>query len=68
MNQEEQGTVIEVRPKALYRVRLVNGQVITAGLSSSLRHSVLRLLVGDQVKIRLSTNDPHRGQITRKAG
>jgi translation initiation factor IF-1 len=68
MNQEEQGTVIEVRPKALYRVRLVNGQVITAGLSSPLRHAVLRLLVGDQVKIRLSTNDPHRGQITRKAG
>jgi translation initiation factor IF-1 len=67
MTPEEQGTVIEVRPKALYRVRLVNGQVIIAGLSSSLRHAVIRLLVGDKVKIRLSTNDPHRGHITRKA-
>lgn len=64
---EARGTVIEVRPKALYRVRLENGAVVTAGLSSSLRHLVSRLVVGDQVLLRFSRNDPHRGQITRKA-
>ena len=67
MKPEERGTVIEVRPKALYRVRLVDGRVITAGLSNQLRHVLVRLLVGDQVLIRISQNDPDRGQITNKA-
>lgn len=64
---EVRGAVIEVRPKALYRVRLEDGTVITAGLAPSLRHLVSRLVVGDQVLLRFSRNDPRRGQITRKA-
>jgi translation initiation factor IF-1 len=59
--------VIEIRPKALYRVRLEDGRVITAQLSSQARHVLSRLVVGDPVLLSLSTNDPTRGQITAKA-
>jgi translation initiation factor IF-1 len=61
------GTIIEIRPKALYRIRLDDGRVITGNTSSSLRHAIVRILVGDQVLVKLSLNDPHRGQITQVA-
>jgi translation initiation factor IF-1 len=67
MNREVIGTVIEVRPKALYRVRLKDGNVITGMLSTKMRHAASRLLVGDQVLLKISQNDPHRGQIIRIA-
>jgi translation initiation factor IF-1 len=61
------GTVIEIRPKLLYRIRLEGGEVVVAGQSTELRHIVSRLLVGDDVLVQLSAFDPHRGQIIRKA-
>jgi translation initiation factor IF-1 len=61
------GTVTEVLPKALYRVELQGGRVVVAGLSTSLRHVISRLVVGDQVVLRLSPNDPNRGRITQRA-
>lgn len=61
------GTVIEIRPKNLFRVRLEDGRVILAGPSTSLRTLIVRLLVGDQVLLKISENDPDRGQITKKA-
>jgi translation initiation factor IF-1 len=64
---ELRGTVIEIRPKALYRVRLRDGRVVTANVKSALRHAIVRILVEDQVLIRLSKNDPTRGQITEVA-
>lgn len=67
MADELRGIIIEVRPKALYRVRLEDGRVITANVSSTLRHAIVRLLVSNQVLIRLSQNDPTRGQITQVA-
>lgn len=64
---ELQGTVIEIRPKALYRIRLKDGRVITANVSTIMRHAIVRVLVEDQVLVRLSQNDPTRGQITQVA-
>jgi translation initiation factor IF-1 len=64
---EVRGTVIEIRPKLLYRVRLENGEVVLAGQSSELRHIVPRILVGDEVLVQVSQFDPHRGQIIKKA-
>lgn len=66
-NENPRGTVIEIRPKALYRVRLTDGRVITAHVSSSLRHAIVRVLENDEVVVRLSQNDPHRGQIIQVA-
>lgn len=65
--ESERGTIIEVRPKNLFRVRLVSGKVIVAGPSPKLRHLIVRLLVGDQVLLKISENDPDRGQIIQKA-
>lgn len=67
MVDELRGIIIEIRPKALYRVRLEDGRVITANVSNKLRHAIVRLLVQNQVVIRLSQNDPTRGQITQVA-
>lgn len=61
------GTVIEIRPKALYRVRLEDGRVITANVESKARHAIVRILVSNQVLLRLSPNDPNRGQIIQLA-
>lgn len=66
------GVVEEVLPNALYRIRLeagpgtAQGRLVTAGVTSSLRHQTVRLIVGDRVKLKLTTFDPNRGQITEK--
>ena len=65
--EEARGTVLEVRPKALFRVRLEDGSVLLVGLSPTQRHSLSRLVAGDQVLVRRSPLDPHRGQIIGKA-
>lgn len=64
---QARGTVIEVRPKNLFRVRLESGAVILAGPSETLRHAISRLLVNDEVLVQLSENDPTRGKIIQKA-
>jgi translation initiation factor IF-1 len=68
MNEESiRGTVVEVRPKNLFRVRLDDGRVVLAGPSKTLRHLIVRLLVGEHVLLKLSENDPDRGHIIKKA-
>lgn len=64
---EARGTVIEVRPKLLYRIRLEGGAVVTAGLGPTLKHGIARLVVGDGVLVSISERDPHRGHIVDKA-
>lgn len=59
--------MIEIRPKLLYRIRLTSGEVVLAGQSSTLRHFVSRLVVGDEVLVQISSKDPHRGQVVKKA-
>jgi translation initiation factor IF-1 len=50
----------------MYRVRLLSGREIRAGLSSSARNVIVRIIAGDAVELRLSATDPNRGQITKK--
>jgi translation initiation factor IF-1 len=59
--------IVEVRPKALFRVRLEDGRTILAGASAKLRHVIVRLLVGDRVTVEPARHDPNRGQIVEKA-
>lgn len=61
------GVVIEVKPKTLYGVRLEDGRVVTAGIKTSARHVISRLVVGEKVLLELSQNDPTRGHVTQKA-
>jgi translation initiation factor IF-1 len=61
------GRVVEVLPRALYRVALDGGQAVTAhAAGSDGRRNFVRLLVGDRVTVELAPNDAGRGRVVRK--
>ena len=68
---EVEGVVEAQLPSALYRVRLAAaeepGAVVTAHLSADLRRNFVRILVGERVRVRLSSQDLTRGAIVRPA-
>ena len=59
------GVVAEQLPSALYRVRLDEGGLVTAHIADRMDRNFVRLLVGDRVRIELST-DITRGRIVGK--
>ena len=61
------GTVAETLPSALYRVRLDDGPFVTAHIADRMDRNFIRLLVGDRVRIELSS-DATRGRIVEKIG
>jgi len=63
---DQPGTIDEVLPKSMYRVRLEDGRAVRAGVDAKSRHGIVRLIEGDRVLVRILKNDPTRGQITRK--
>ena len=60
------GTVLEVLPRALYRVALEGGHEITAHAASGPGRNFVRLIVGDRVTVELSPRDAGRGRVVRK--
>ena len=60
---ETEGVVVEVLRNAHFKVKLVNGFVITAYLSGKLHLNNIRILVGDQVKVEMSLYDLTKGRI-----
>jgi translation initiation factor IF-1 len=60
------GTVVELLPSALYRVRLEEGRQVTAHVADSIERNFIRLLVGDRVQVELSPMDHGRGRIVGK--
>ncbi len=60
---ETEGVVVEVLRNANFKVKLVNGFVITAYLSGKLHLNNIRILVGDQVKVEMSLYDLTKGRI-----
>ena len=63
---EASGVIEEVLPNAMFRVRLDDGKTVRASISSSARHSTVRLIAGCRVAVKLSSQDPGSGQISRK--
>ncbi|MFY9213878.1 MAG: translation initiation factor IF-1 [Tissierellaceae bacterium] len=61
---EVEGTVIDVLPNAIFKVRLENGHEILAHISGKLRMNYIRILSGDRVTVELSPYDLTRGRIT----
>lgn len=61
---ETEGSIIEVLPNALFKVKLDNGHVVLAHLKGKMRMHFIRILAGDRVKIELSPYDLSRGRIT----
>ena len=61
---EMQGTVIEVLPNTVFRVKLENDHVITALISGRMRKNYIRILNGDSVTVEMSPYDLSKGRIT----
>ncbi|HVQ42482.1 MAG TPA: translation initiation factor IF-1 [Vicinamibacterales bacterium] len=60
------GTVLEVLPRALYRVAVEGGREVVAHAASGTGRNFVRLLVGDAVTVELSPRDLSRGRVVRK--
>lgn len=60
-----QGTVVAILPRALYRVR-VDERDIVAHAPEGLGRNFVRLVVGDQVTVELESRDQGRGRIVRR--
>ena len=60
---EVEGTVVETRPNAMFRVKLESGHEVLAHVSGKIRMSYIRILPGDRVKIEVSPYDLKRGRI-----
>ena len=61
---EMRGTVLELLPNAMFRVKLENGHVVTAHISGRMRKNYIRILTGDKVKVELTPYDLSKGRIT----
>jgi translation initiation factor IF-1 len=60
------GSIEEALPSALFRVRLDDGRVIVAGLSTEARRTLIKVAPGDRVSVQPSPLDPTRGKIIGK--
>ncbi len=63
--EDVSGTVTDQLPSALYRVRLDQGSMVTAHIADRVDRNFVRVLVGDRVRIELSS-DGTRGRIVEK--
>ena len=61
---EVEGKMIELLPGTTFKVKLVNGHVITAYLCGKMRQRTIKVCVGDSVKVEMSPYDLNKGRIT----
>lgn len=57
------GTVEELLPNAMFRVRLDNDHVVLAHTSGKMRKNRIRVLVGDKVTVEMTPYDLSKGRI-----
>ena len=60
------GVVTETLPSALYRVRLDGGPIVVVHIADRIDRNFIRVLVGDRVRVELSSADVTRGRIVAK--
>lgn len=63
-NLELEGTIVELLPNAMFRVKLENEHTVLAHVSGKMRMNFIRILVGDKVKLEMSPYDLTKGRIT----
>ena len=61
---EFNGTVTELLPNAMFRVKLENNHEILAHTSGKLRKNRIRVLTGDKVLVEFTPYDLTKGRIT----
>ena len=60
---ELKGTVIDLLPNAMFRVKLENGHTVTAHTAGKLRKNRIRVLQGDNVTVEMTPYDLTKGRI-----
>ena len=60
---ELEGVILETLPKAMFKVELENGHVITGHISGKMRMFYIRILPGDKVLVQVSPYDLSKGRI-----
>jgi translation initiation factor IF-1 len=58
------GTVTELLPNAMFRVKLDNDHVVLAHTSGKMRKNRIRVLAGDKVNVEMTPYDLTKGRIT----
>lgn len=61
-----EGTVIEVLPNTLFRVKLETDQVVLGYISGKMRQNEIKILMGDPVELEFSPYDLSRGRIVKR--
>lgn len=62
-----EGTVQEILPNAMFRVKLDDAETPVIGvISGRMRQNNIKVLLGDRVEIEFSLYDLSRGRITRR--
>ncbi len=61
---EMRGTVVELLPNAMFRVRLENDHEILGHTAGKMRKNRIRVLVGDEVLVELTPYDLTKGRVT----
>ena len=61
---ELSGTVTELLPNAMFRVKLENDHEIVAHASGKMRKHRIRVLAGDTVTVEMTPYDLTKGRIT----
>lgn len=60
------GTVVDVLPNAMFRVKLETEQVVIGHISGRMRQNEIRILLGDAVEVEFSPYDLSKGRITKR--
>jgi translation initiation factor IF-1 len=63
---EVPGTVLEILPRALYRIGVGHGREVIAHARTGAGRNFVRLVVGDPVTVALSRRDATRGRVVGK--
>lgn len=61
---EFNGTVTELLPNAMFRVKLENGHEIIAHTAGRMRKNRIRVLAGDKVTVEMTPYDLTKGRIS----
>ena len=61
---EFSGTVMELLPNAMFRVKLDNEHEVLAHTSGKMRKNRIRVLAGDRVNVEMTPYDLTKGRIT----
>ncbi len=61
---EFSGTVVELLPNAMFRVKLDNDHEVLAHTAGKMRKHRIRVLAGDRVNVEMTPYDLSKGRIT----